>query len=146
MCVATLPSRMQSITPHPRLGVGCTPVCSAMSDSLHPHGLQPARFLCPWDFPGKNTGMGCHCLLQGIFPNPGIEPTSNTLAGRFFTTAPSGEPAHSDFLPKCTVWNGTGSFIVMWMNLESVTQSKASQKEKEKYHINTHTWNLGKWY
>ena len=29
--------------------------------------LQPARLLCPWDFPGKNTGVGCHFLLQGIF-------------------------------------------------------------------------------
>ena len=35
---------------------------------LQVHGLQPARLLCPWDFPGKNTGVGCHFLLQGIFP------------------------------------------------------------------------------
>ena len=28
------------------------------------HALQPTRFLCPWDFPGKNTGVGCHFLLQ----------------------------------------------------------------------------------
>ena len=35
-----------------------------MSDSLRPHGLQPTRFLHPWDFPGKSTGVGCHCLLQ----------------------------------------------------------------------------------
>ena len=70
---------------------------------------------------------------------------SNTLAGGFFTTAPPGKAARGDFLPECTVWNGTESFIVMWMNLESVIQSKASQKEKNKY-INTHTWNLEKWY
>ena len=38
---------------------------------LQPHGLQPARLLCPWDFPGKNTGVGCHFLLQGIFPTQG---------------------------------------------------------------------------
>ena len=38
--------------------------CSVMSDSLLPHGLQPTRFLCPWDFPGKSTGVGCHCLLH----------------------------------------------------------------------------------
>ena len=31
-------------------------------------GLQPSRLLCSWDFPGKNTGVGCHFLLQGIFP------------------------------------------------------------------------------
>ena len=38
--------------------------CSVMPDSLRPHGLQPARLLRPWDFPGKSTGVGCHCLLQ----------------------------------------------------------------------------------
>ena len=48
---------------------------SVMSDFLWPHGLQPTRLLCPWDFPGKNTGMGCHSLLQGSF-DPGIKPTS----------------------------------------------------------------------
>ena len=34
------------------------------SDSSQPHGLQPTRLLRPWDFPGKSTGVGCHCLLQ----------------------------------------------------------------------------------
>ena len=33
------------------------------SDPQRPHGLQPTRLLCPWDFPGKSTGVGCHCLL-----------------------------------------------------------------------------------
>ena len=36
---------------------------SVMSDSLLPHGLQPTRLLHLWDFPGKSTGVGCHCLL-----------------------------------------------------------------------------------
>ena len=38
-----------------------------VSDSLRPHELRPARLLCPWDSPGKNTGVGCRALLQGIF-------------------------------------------------------------------------------
>ena len=42
-----------------------------MSDSLWPHGLQPARLLCPWNSPGKNTGVGCHALFQRIFPTQG---------------------------------------------------------------------------
>ncbi|CAN0476709.1 unnamed protein product [Rangifer tarandus platyrhynchus] len=42
--------------------------------SLRPHGLQPPRHLRPWDFPGKSTGVGCHCLLQGIFPTQGLNP------------------------------------------------------------------------
>ena len=36
---------------------------SGVSDSLRPHGLHPTRLLRPWDFPGKSTGVGCHCLL-----------------------------------------------------------------------------------
>ena len=50
--------------------------CSVMPDSLRPHELQPTKLLCPWDFPGKDTGVGCHFLIQGIFPtqrsNPGL--------------------------------------------------------------------------
>ena len=45
-----------------------------MYDSLQPHGLYPTSLLCPWDFHGKNTGVGCHFLLQGIFLNQGSNP------------------------------------------------------------------------
>ena len=45
-----------------------------MSDSLWPHGLQPTRLLRPWDFPGNSPGVGCHFLLQGIFPTQGSNP------------------------------------------------------------------------
>ena len=37
-----------------------------MSNSVRPHGLQPTRLPRPWDSPGKNTGVGCHFLLQCI--------------------------------------------------------------------------------
>ena len=46
--------------------------CSVMSDSLQTHG--PARLLCLWNSPGKNTGMGHHSLFQGIFPTQGSSP------------------------------------------------------------------------
>jgi len=52
----------------------CMPACSVVSSSLWPCGLQPARLLCPWDSPGRNTGAGCHALLQGIFPTQGLNP------------------------------------------------------------------------
>ena len=39
--------------------------CSDVSDSLRPHGQQPSRLLCPWNFPGKNTGVGSHFLSRG---------------------------------------------------------------------------------
>ena len=46
----------------------CVCSCSAVSDSLQPLGPYPIMLLCPWNFPGKTTGVGCHFLLQGIFP------------------------------------------------------------------------------
>ena len=46
-------------------GFAC--VLSRIRDWLWPHGLYPAKLLCPWDSPGKNTGVGRHALLQGIF-------------------------------------------------------------------------------
>ena len=45
----------------------CPTLCDPMDCSL-------TRFLCPWDFPGKNTGVDCHFLLQGIFPTQGWNP------------------------------------------------------------------------
>ena len=53
---------------------------SAVSDSLRPHGLQPARLLCSWDF-RQEYWSGLPCPSPGDFPDPEIEPT---LAGRFF--------------------------------------------------------------
>ena len=53
----------------------CVCVCvsrSVMSDSLRPQGLYPARFLWPWNSPGKKTGVGWHSLLQGIFLTQGL--------------------------------------------------------------------------
>ena len=48
--------------------------CSVVPSFLRPHWLQPTRLLCPWDFPGKDTGVGCYFLLQGIFPTQGSNP------------------------------------------------------------------------
>ena len=50
-------------------------VASVMSDSVRSHGVLPTRVLCPWDFPSKNTEVGCHFLLQGILPMQGSNPS-----------------------------------------------------------------------
>ena len=54
------------------LGVSHT-LCSVSQScpTLQPRGLGPTRLLCPWHFPGKNTGVGCHFLLQGVFLTQG---------------------------------------------------------------------------
>ena len=66
---------------------------SVVSVSLRPHGLQSARFLCPWDSPGKNTGMGTHFLLQGIFPTQG---SNIALQADSLPSGPPGKP-HRDW-------------------------------------------------
>ena len=68
---------------------------SVVSNSLWPYGRQPSRLFSAWNFPGKNTGMGCHFLLQGNLWDPGIKPkslVSTVLAGGLFITAPPGKP------------------------------------------------------
>ena len=47
-------------------------LCSV--SAMRPHGLEPTRLLCPWNFSDKNTGVGCHFILQAIFPTQGLNP------------------------------------------------------------------------
>ena len=65
----------------------CVLICSVVSDSLWPHGLQPTRLLCPWDFLHKST-------LQRIFPAQRSKPCllHLVLASGYFTTVPPGKP------------------------------------------------------
>ena len=55
--------------------------CPTLCD---PMDCSPIRLLCPWDFPGKNTGVGCHFLPQEIFLTQGLTRVSHTV-GRHFT-------------------------------------------------------------
>ena len=86
----------------------CMLSCSVMSTSLHPHGLQPTRLFCPWNFPGEAVGMGCHFLLQEIIPIQG----SNLHLLRFlnwqvgsFATEPPGKPSSVSNLMKIFIMN-----------------------------------------
>ena len=78
-----------------------------MSDSVQPYGLQTSRILCPWGSPGKNTGVGCQALLQGIFPTQG---SNSCLLGLlhwqegFFTTSATCE-GDSKFHPWGALWH-----------------------------------------
>ena len=70
---------------------------SDVSDSLRAHGLQPARLLCPWDFPGKNTGVGCHFLLQGILLTQGWNPGLLHCQEDSLPSVPPGKPLFSSY-------------------------------------------------
>ena len=56
------------------LWCGCVIAKSCLT-LLWLHEQEPTRLLCPWDFPGKNTGVVCHFLLQAIFPTQGSNPS-----------------------------------------------------------------------
>ena len=98
-----------------------------MSDSLQPHGLQSTRLYCPLDFPGKNTRVRCHFLLQGIFLTLGLNPCllSSALAGSFFTTEPPRKPKIKlGTNLKC--WQGcweTGSLVYCWWEWKMFSHS-----------------------
>ena len=92
--------------------LGCVCVCmrvcvrahvfglSVVSNSLWPYGLQSAKFLCSWNFPGKNNEVCCHFLLQVIFFSSNVgdkgikstSPASLVLVVWFFTTESHGNP------------------------------------------------------
>ena len=80
-------------------------LCSCVADSTVTPWIVPTRLLCPWDSSGKNTGVGCHFLLQGIFPTQESELHLLSLlhcrwilfgffffAGEFFTAELLGKP------------------------------------------------------
>ena len=77
-CLTAVRTGYSSVTQTYHL-VMCVSAHSVVSNSLRPHGLKPARLLCPWNFPGRNTGVGCHSLLQGIFPTQGLNPRLGCL-------------------------------------------------------------------
>ena len=64
---------------------------SVMSNSLQHYGLQPARLLCQWNFPGKNTRVSCHALLQGIFLTQGSSLCFLQCRENLFITEPPGK-------------------------------------------------------
>ena len=71
---------------------------SVMSDFLKPHGLWPARLPCPWISPGKNTGVGCHLLLQGIFLAQGSNPGNLYCRQILYHLSHQGSPVESNLM------------------------------------------------
>ena len=74
----------------------CRSVAKACPALLPPPRLQPARLLCPWDFSGKNTGVGCYFLLQGIFLTQGLNPCLLHWQEAFLPLSHQGSPSLSN--------------------------------------------------
>ena len=82
-----------------------------MSDSVQPHRWPPTRLLCPWDSPGKNTGVGCHFLLQCMKVKSESEVTQSypTLSDPMDCSLP-GSSIHGIFQARVLEWGGTHEF------------------------------------
>ena len=74
-------------------------VTSVMSYSLLHYGPQPSRLLCPWYSPGKNTGVGCHLLFQGLFPTQRSNPHLLCLLHWQAGSLPLAPPGNPLFIP-----------------------------------------------
>ena len=73
------------------MGYACMLSHSFVSNSLQPHGLQPARLLCPWGLSGQEYQSGLPRSLPGALPNPGNEPRSPTLQADSLLSEPPGK-------------------------------------------------------
>ena len=115
---------------------------SVVSDSLRPYRLEPTRFLYPWNSPGKHPGVGCHALLQGIFPTQELnpEPTSlmsPALAGEFLTTSATWEaPEHTPPVSiKFSILKGHDSLHLKTITIVTAQISKTNIIKMKKHGI-----------
>ena len=75
-----------------------------MSDSVRPHRQQPTRLLRPWDSPGKNTGLGCHLLLQCMKVKSESESTQSSILSDPVDCSLPGSSAHGIFQARVLEW------------------------------------------
>ena len=133
----------------------CCCVAAVVSNSVQPQRRQPTRLPRPWDSPGKNTGVGCHFLLQCMKVKRESEVAQSCLTLRDpMDCSLPGSSIHGIFQVRVLEWGAT-AFSKMeyysalkrdeivpptetWMDTETVRQSVVSQKEKNKYHTLMH--------
>ena len=87
-----------------------------MSDSVRPHRWQPTRLLCPWDSQGKNTGVGCHFLLQcmKVKSESEVSQSCPTLSDPM-DCSPPGSSIHGIFQARVLEWGAsTFSALLDW--------------------------------
>ena len=113
----------------------CVCVCVCMLNSVR-------LFSLSMEFPRQEYQSGLPFPPSDNLPEPGIEPTSPALEGRFFTTESTGKPTIEYYL--AIKRNKFETVVVKWMNLLPVIQSEISQKEKNKYCVLMHIYGIQK--
>ena len=100
-----------------------------MSDSVWPHRLQPTRLHCPWDSPGKNTGVGCHFLppCMKVKSEDEVAQSCLTLSNLMNCSLP-GSSVHGIFQARVLEWVAIAFSAISWslqkfMSIKSVKLS-----------------------
>ena len=103
----------------------CCKVASVMSNSVWPHRWQPTRLPCPWDSPGKNTGVGCHFLLQWmkVKSESEVAQLCPTLSDPM-DCSPPGSCIHGIFQARVLEWGAT-AFSGVSSLLDSISRALA---------------------
>ena len=87
-----------------------------MSDSVWPHRQQPTRLPCPWDSPGKNTGVGCHFLLQCMKVKSESEVSQSCLTPSDTTDCSlAGSSVHGIFQARAPEWGAIAFSLMIWV-------------------------------
>ena len=97
---------------------------SVMSNSLQHHGLQPTGLLYPWNSPGKNTGVGCHFLLQGIFLTQGSNPGLLHCRKMLFPRTHKGSPRCLETMSVMKIVSfqlPSGLWITLWRHIKCIS-------------------------
>ena len=104
----------------------CCWATSVVSDSVRPHRHQPTRLPCPWDSPGKNTGVGCHFLLQCVKVKSESEVTQScpTLSNPMDCSLP-GSSIHGIFQARVLEWGA----IVFSLKQSRQVKTKLNRKQ-----------------
>ena len=111
-----------------------------MSDSVRPHRWQPTRLPCPWDSPGKNTGVGCHFLLQcmRVKSEREVAQSCPTLSDPM-DCSPPGSSVHGIFQARVLEWSAIAFSVRLYtnkeMNLGSLIQEATSKHYTTMPHI-----------
>ena len=115
-------------------------VTSTLCDSLRPYGLEPTRLLCPWDSPGKDTGVGGHALLQAIFQTQGLNlgpPVSPALqADSFHCWVTTEAPIRS----KNLFWKWKLAGPIFKLQLEAVIPRRPEKEKKREQEWGREAW------
>ena len=117
---------------------------SVVSDSLRPHGLQPIMLLCPWDSPGKNTGVGCRLLFQAIFLTQGSNPCLPLWQADSLLLSHQGSPFKLYIHPTDTMTMKINELLTNNM-VESHKHNTESKRLKREYTVWFQLFKVKKW-